>query len=123
MEKVRSSSEARLVAMEAHAAARLERLRAEQNDRLDRIEGSRGDELARIREEIAGISKSIRSAFAEFVPPSPAASPPTTAYDPEMLDQRFRELLIAMNANTDRLADALHRGLYALELQVTRPLV
>jgi len=25
-----------------------------------------------------------------------------------------------MNANTDRLADALHRGLYALELQATR---
>ena len=120
MEKVRSSSEAQLVLMEAKAAARLERLRAEQNDRFDRIEGSSGDQLARIREEIAGISKSMRSAFAQFVPPSPAG---TTAHDPEMLDRRFAQLLNTMNENTDRLADALYRGLYALELQVTRPLV
>jgi hypothetical protein len=121
MEKVRSASEAQLVLMEAKATARLERLRAEQNDRFDRIEGSSGDQLARIREEIAGISKSMRSAFAQFVPPSPAG--PTTAHDPEMLDRRFAQLLNTMNENTDRLADALYRGLYALELQVTRPLV
>lgn len=121
MEKVRSASEAQVVLMEAKAAARLERLRAEQNDRFDRIEGSSGDQLSRIREEIASISKNMRSAFAQFVPPSPAA--PTTAHDPEMLDRRFAQLLNAMNENTDRLADALYRGLYALELQVTRPLV
>ena len=121
MEKVKSASEAQLVLMEAKAAARLERLRAEQNDRFDRIEGSSGDQLARIREEIAGISKGMRSAFAQFVPPSPAG--PTTAHDPEMLDRRFAQLLNTMNENTDRLADALYRGLYALELQVTRPLV
>ena len=127
LDKVRAASDARLEIIETNASAKLERLRAEQREQLERIEGSTGDELSLIREEIARISESIRGALAGMVPRAeaqhivlPEASTPTTAHDPEMLDRRFMELLVAMNANTDRLADALHRGLYALELQVAR---
>ena len=127
LDKVRAASDARLEIIETNASAKLERLRAEQREQLERIEGSTGDEMSLIREEIAGFSESIRGALADMVPRAeaqhivlPEASTPTTAHDPEMLDRRFMELLVAMNANTDRLADALHRGLYALELQVAR---
>lgn len=127
LDKVRSASDARLEIIETNATAKLERLRAEQREQFERIEGSTGEELSHIRQEIAGISESIRGALADMVPRAeaqhivlPEASAPTTAHDPEMLDRRFMELLVAMNANTDRLAEALHRGLYALELQVAR---
>jgi hypothetical protein len=127
LDKVRSASEARLEIIETNATAKLEWLRVEQHEQLERLEGLTGNELSHIREEIAGISESIRGALADMVPRAeaqhivlPEASAPTTAHDSEMLDRRFMELLVAMNANTDRLADALHRGLYALELQVAR---
>jgi len=127
LEKVRSASDARLELIEANAAARLEHLRAEQTEQLERIQGSSGDELSRIREEIAGISQSIRGAIVDAVRESsrntvvlPEAAPQTSASDPEVLDRRLGEVLAAMNANTDRLADALHRGLYAMELQLER---
>jgi Skp family chaperone for outer membrane proteins len=127
LEKVRSASDARFELIEANAAARLEHLRAEQTEQLERIQGSSGDELARIREEIAGISEGIRGAIADAIRESndntivlPEATPQTASNDAELLDRRFGELLAAMNANTDRLADALHRGLYAMELQMER---
>jgi len=71
LEKVRSASDARLELIEANAAAKLERLRAE-NEQLERSQGSTGDELSRIREEIAGISQSIRVTLADVVPRSQA---------------------------------------------------
>jgi Skp family chaperone for outer membrane proteins len=127
LEKVRSASDARLELIEANAAARLEHLRAEQTEQLERIQGSSGDELSRIREEIAGISKSIRGAVVDAVRESngntvvlPDAVPQSSANDAEVLERRLGEVLAAMNANTDRLADALHRGLYAMELQMER---
>jgi hypothetical protein len=124
LEKLRSASDARLELIEANAAARLEHLRAEQTEKLERIQGSSGDELSRIREEIAGISESIRGSLADAVRGQtvvlPDATPQTASNDPELLERRFGELLAAMNANTDRLADALHRGLYAMELQLER---
>jgi hypothetical protein len=127
LEKVRSASDARLELIEANAAARLEHLRAEQTEQLERIRGSSGDELSHIREEIAGISESIRGALADVVPRShagavvlPDAAPQTASNDAELLDRRLGEVLAAMNANTDRLADALHRGLFAMELQLER---
>jgi Skp family chaperone for outer membrane proteins len=124
LEKVRSASDARLELIEANAAARLEHLRAEQNEQLERIQGSSGDELSRIREEIAGISESIRGSLADAVRGNtivlPDAAPQTASNDAELLDRRLGEVLAAMNANTDRLADALHRGLYAMELQMER---
>lgn len=127
LEKVRSASDARFELIEANAAARLEHLRAEQTEQLERIQGSSGDELARIREEIAAISESIRGAVVDAVRESnantivlPDAEPQTASNDVELLDRRLGEVLAAMNANTDRLADALHRGLYAMELQLER---
>jgi Skp family chaperone for outer membrane proteins len=127
LEKVRSASDARFELIEANAAARLEHLRAEQAEQLERIQGSSGDELARIREEIAGVSESIRGTLADVVRESnantiviPEAAPQTDSNDAELLDRRLGEVLAAMNANTDRLADALHRGLYAMELQLER---
>lgn len=127
LEKVRSASDARFELIEANAAARLEHLRAEQTEQLERIQGSSGDELARIREELAGISEGIEGAIADAVRESnantivlPEAAPQTDSNDAELLDRRLGELLAAMNANTDRLADALHRGLYAIELQLER---
>jgi hypothetical protein len=116
-----------LIVHNAEMAALLEdavmRIRAAIPEEMDktRLLIAEAVERAAAFPEPAAAAPEPQAVWAE-PPAAPILEPESTepAFDQAALEGKIAEVLVAMNRNTDRLADALHRGLFHLEQELGR---
>lgn len=111
----------------------IDRLRSTIPEEIDRRLASIPEEIEKLRDTIPeAIERAAAAMPAPIVmPAAPAPTPtasseevpaeaPAAVLDEAAFDRKLTELLVAMNRNTDRLADTLHRGMFELEQEIIR---
>jgi hypothetical protein len=114
MERLREETAEELARFRALTGEQLDRVRWAIPTELERARGIGAEELERIRGDIAAISNSLDAATHQI------ALLRTPGDAPRDLGARLDDILVTMNRNTDRLADALHRDVYELEQELLR---
>jgi hypothetical protein len=126
LERIRETTAAELERFRTTAGEQLDRVRWSIPEQLERSRGVTVEELERIREDIGRISQTLHDAIGEVPAFSPVREEATSGGLPpepeviEAMDRRLDEVLVAVNRNTDRLADAFARTLRELERELTR---
>jgi hypothetical protein len=97
-----------------------------------RIRTAIPEEMDKLRTEIPEAVERAAAAMPAPIVMTPPATVPSTeemaagakvetpAFDEQAFERKLTELLVAMNRNTDRLADTMHRGMFELEQEIIR---
>jgi hypothetical protein len=124
-----------IVVQSAELATLLEsavmRIRTAIPEELDKLRAVIPEEMDKLRTEIPeAVERAAAAMPAPIVMTPPAAPLPAEApagpvaevpaFDEKAFDRKLTELLVAMNRNTDRLADTMHRGMFELEQEIIR---
>jgi hypothetical protein len=93
----------------------LERVRWAIPSELERARGVGVETLESIRREVSALSRAIQGTSGDVWATKPSAMSGGATSEAAEIGKRIEELLLGMNRTADRLAEALHHGVYEVD--------